>query len=552
MTMTDVQTPHERTLSYYVDVLKRRKWIIIEVPIIAVIVVAGLSVRQEKVFRSDAQMLISRQDLGAAVTGLPSTDIYADPARTIQTQARLARVPEVARRAIAQAGLRGRITAAELLASSTVTASGDSDFLNFTVDDPDPTIAARLATAYANAYSGYRLELDTSTLKEARTELQRQITALKKSGGDGSSLYNSLVGKAQQLETMELLQQRNSVVRNASAGTQIAPTPRRNVMLGALFGLLFGVAIAAVWEALDRRVRSEDEVADRLDLPVLARLPAPPRHLSNDGRLAMIDEPTEIASEAARRLRTNIEFANLDAPVKTIMVTSSVQREGKSTTIANLAAALARAGRNVVLVDLDLRQPMVAQFFGRSGSIGVTDVALGRVSLRDALIRVTLAERSGGLVNSSAGNGHPLEVRDYTNVLSVLPAGSAPASPGEFVGTTALGQLLDSLKGEFDFVLIDAPPMCVVGDAMTLSAHVDAIIVVARLGVANRQNLKDLHRELTASPARKLGIVLTGVDPKESYGYGGYGSSPPESPRARPPRARTNPESEQRPASSRR
>jgi capsular exopolysaccharide synthesis family protein len=192
---------------------------------------------------------------------------------------------------------------------------------------------------------------------------------------------------------------------------------------------------------------------------------------------------------------------------RSIMVTSAVEKEGKSTTIANLAVALVRAGRHVVLVDLDLRRPLLHQFFELEARPGVTDVALGEVELEDALSAMTPDPMSEGL-------------------LEVLTSGSVPPDAGEFVGTPALTAILDELRRRADIVLVDAPPMLQLGDAMTLSASVDGLIVVTRLGVVSRPMLTEVRRVLEACPAEKLGFVVTAanVEKGEGYGYGyGYG-----------------------------
>ena len=313
---------HARSLDDYLAILRRRKSVVIESVVIVAIVTGLLSLQQQKVFRATAAMLINQQDLGAAVTGLPTSNAGADPARSVQTQATLARVPEVARVAVAKAGVPG-MTAGQLLLNSSVTGSPDSDFLTFVVKNSDAFAAQKLATAYADAYSGYRLQLDTSALKRARIELEKRAEGLAASGDRSSVLYRDVVQKAQQLRTMELLQQRNAVVKNASKGVQVAPTPKRNALLGAMIGLVLGLGIAAVWEALDKRVRSEDEIEAILDMPLLARLPEPPRELRAENRLVMLDDPEGVHAEAVRRLRTNLEFALLEGDERTIMVTST-------------------------------------------------------------------------------------------------------------------------------------------------------------------------------------------------------------------------------------
>jgi Mrp family chromosome partitioning ATPase len=288
---------------------------------------------------------------------------------------------------------------------------------------------------------------------------------------------------------------------------------------------MIGIVLAFIWETLDTRVRKAEEIAEQLGLPLLARLPQPRRGLRNKNRLATIDDPNGAAAEAFRMLRTNLDFTNIDRAAKTIMVTSAVESEGKSTTIANLAVTLARGGRRVALVDLDLRRPYLDRFFDLQGAPGLTQVALGHVELDQALARIPIAvdhraashELNGHQNGNGNGSGSPLEA-----ILEVLPAGPIPPDPGEFSGSHAVEAILKELSGRADFVLVDAPPILHVGDAMALSAHVDGLIVVGRLKVVRRPMLAELRRLLAVAPATKLGVVVTGAQGEEGYGYGSY------------------------------
>jgi Mrp family chromosome partitioning ATPase len=253
----------------------------------------------------------------------------------------------------------------------------------------------------------------------------------------------------------------------------------------------------------------------------------------------MLDSPAGVQAEAFRMLRTNLEFATLGRDAQTIMVTSAVEQEGKSTTIANLAIALARAGQRVVLVDLDLRRPFLHRFFELDGP-GITQVALGHVPLEHALATVAITDAEPGRRAPTAngngnGNGHR-DVRVMSGesgaprgnvvkgILEVLPSGPTPPDPGEFVGAAALSEILAQLRVRTDFVLIDAPPVLHVGDAMALSPKVDGILVVTRMQVVRRHMLSELARQLAGSPAPVLGFVVTAAEEEESYGYGyGYG-----------------------------
>jgi polysaccharide biosynthesis transport protein len=226
---------------------------------------------------------------------------------------------------------------------------------------------------------------------------------------------------------------------------------------------------------------------------------------------------------------------------KTIMITSAVEQEGKSTTVANLAIALARAGQRVALVDLDLRRPFLDNFFELGSPPGLTQVALGEATIDEALIPVAAGDfmdKPRREVVGGNGNGHgSVDAQSLVRSsslqqgsLHVLVSGPIPPNAGEFAGSEALAAILHRLRDRFDTVLIDAPPALQVGDAMALSAHVDALIVVTRMNVVRRPMLAELRRHLDASPALKLGFVLTDAGGEEGYGYGygyGYGAYQP-------------------------
>jgi polysaccharide biosynthesis transport protein len=474
------------------------------------------SLLQSSVYRASAQVLLSRQNLPAAVTGR-TVDATAseDPARVAMTQAGLARSAAVAARAVKEAGVAG-VSYQDLLSSSSVTPNPSADILVFSVDNGDSRDSAKLANAYAQAYRNYKLQLDTNALQRARNELNARLAKLRKQGDHSSVLYRTIVSSEQQLHTMQLLQSEDSVLSSPSAGSQIKPTPKRNTLLGLGFGLLLGCGAAFLFEALDKRVRSEDEVEREIGLPLLARVPEPPRRLRH---LTMLAAPTSAQADAVRRLATNVEFSSPDRPLQTLMVTSAVQREGKSTTAANLAVALARAGKLVALIDLDLRQPSVASLFHVRVPTGLTSVIVGKASVDDTLVQIPLPLEP-------SVNGSP---QLLGGSLSVIPTGMLPANPGEFVKPNVLqARVLEPLRKRFDYIIIDAPPMCIGGDALTLSASADSLILVTRLGVVDRAALRDLKRQLATSPTPAIGFVLTGVETADGYGYE-YGKDAPES-----------------------
>jgi Mrp family chromosome partitioning ATPase/capsular polysaccharide biosynthesis protein len=509
------------TLRHYLNVVWRRKWVVLQAVLLVPLAAALFSARQPAVYSASAGVLISPQNLPANLEGVFDPTQQNAP-RAVQTQAELARVPEVAQRTVEAAGLEGW-SAADVLGVSSVATGLDSDILTFSVRYTDQELTARLATEYARQFTRYALELDTRALKAARQAAQVRIEALESAGDTDSPLYASLVEQQQRLETMESLQTSRAIlVRPATGAVQVEPRPMRYAVMGVALGLVLGLGLAFLWEALDPRVRSAEAVTSRLGLPLVGRIPQPPRRFRKSERLVMLDDPNGPHAEGFRILRTSFELANIETGARSVMVTSAVEKEGKSTTVANLALALARAGRRVTLVDLDLRRGSLHRFFGVSDRPGITDVALSelsvkflpalaRVALSDAIVRVNL----GDPVAASDGRAHGLS----EGRLDLLPSGSPLANPGEFVARLPLGLILDSLQQRSDIVLIDGPPLLRVGDAIAASSGVDALLVVARLNVIRRAMLDDFGRVLRSSPAAKLGLIVAGADVEGGYEY---------------------------------
>jgi Mrp family chromosome partitioning ATPase/capsular polysaccharide biosynthesis protein len=515
------------TLRDYLHVARRRKWIILAALVAAPLAAVALSLHQQKLYEASAEVFLSSKDLAAQLTGTQSTGINLDPTRIAQTQADLARVPLLAQRVLHAVPGTG-LTPSQFLAASSATATTDADLLTFQVTNHHPVRAERLVNAYAAAYTSYRRELDTSSIAKALAGVNRRIDALQAAGDEKSPLYASLVDRQQTLVTMEALQTSNaSVVKRADSVVQTQPKTTRNAVLGVALGILLGIALAFLWEALDTRVRSAEEISEQLGgLPLLARLPAPNKKLRSANRLVMLDDPGVFDAESFRVLRTNLEFVRLDRNVQTIMITSALEQEGKSTTAANLAVALARGGHRVVLVDLDLRRPFIHRFFGIDGP-GVTQVALGHTSLEEALVPIAITDgaagRATGTNGNGNGNGHGARVR---GLLEVLPAGPIPPDPGEFVATQSLEDVLAALRERGDIVLVDAPPTLNLGDTAALSTRVDGIVVATRMRVVRRHMLHELSRQLSTFPTPVLGFVVTDADGESGYGsVYGYGYS---------------------------
>lgn len=230
----------------------------------------------------------------------------------------------------------------------------------------------------------------------------------------------------------------------------------------------------------------------------------------------MLADPDAPRAEAYRILATNIDFVNLDRAARSIMFSSAGRAEGKSTTAANLAVTFARAGRRVVIVDLDLRLPSLDRFFRLQDRPGLTHVMLGRLGLEEALVPVPLVDTDSARPEGNGAIG---------GLLEVLTAGALPPNPAEFAHSHALAEILSRLEERADILILDAPPLLGLSDAIALTANVDALVVVTKLSSARRPVLSELHRVLEGTPVVKLGVVVTGMPVEETYGYGyGYGT----------------------------
>ena len=401
-------TAHPTTLRDYLNVVRRRKWIILQAVVLVPVAAVLFSLNQQKLYQAEAQVLLTSQNLAAQLTNTQSTGINLQPDRIAATQADVARAPVIVSRVLARVAWTGW-SVKDFLDRSSVSTAPNADLLTFSVTGPRPSRARRLAAVYAHEYTVFRRQLDTAAVGSALDKVNARIRELVRTGGRRSALYAGLVDRQQTLVTIEALQTSNAtVVKEPGAATQVQPKPVRNAILGLALGIVLGIALGFLWEALDTRVRTAHEIGEKLGgPPLLARVPAPLKKLRERHKLVMLEDPNGVQAETFRMLRTNLDFATMDKEARTIMVTSAVEQEGKSTTIANLAVALARAGQRVVLVDLDLRRPFLANFFELDGP-GVTQVALGHASLEEALAPIAITDAAGRRVRPpAAGEGPP-------------------------------------------------------------------------------------------------------------------------------------------------
>ena len=282
------------------------------------------------------------------------------------------------------------------------------------------------------------------------------------------------------------------------ASSPTSPDVRRNLVLGLLAGLAIGVGVAFGRHALDTKVRSESDIKALSDRPMLSSIPL---DKNTKGKpLTLVTDPHSMHAEAIRRLRTNLLFVDVTTGKHSFVVTSAMPGEGKTTTVINLAMALADTGARVLLVDGDLRNPTIAKTMGLEGGVGLTTILIGAASVDDVV----------------------QQWRDSS--LFVLPAGQIPPNPSEILGSEPMETLFDHLTKEFDYVLVDSPPVLPVIDAIVINKLVGGLLFVVAADRTRKRDLQSALKALTTVDARAAGFTLNMVasGATDPYRYGYY------------------------------
>lgn len=496
-----------------------RRWI----PLAVLLVVVGAcAVNLQKqlagpVYSATARVFLSNADLGAMLTD--TQPAYVDPRRALENAIALASSLELYERASDKAG--GRLPAGrELRDIVSVQGSPESDVLSLTSTADDPDLAVEAATAVADEYVAFRSDIAGARIRRAIAQLQESLA---------SSPDNEAALRAE-LDRLRLLETLNSgdalVIENAVSADKISPRPVRDSLFGAAIGLVLSLLIAGTREALNTRVRSENDVEAALQRPVLASIATLPR----SGGIVTVGRHANRFGDTYALLAANVMQLRGTGRPTVLAVTSAVAGEGKTTTAANLAVALARRGDRVILADFDLRKPAVGGMFRiPSDSPGTVELVLERIGPDAALWPLKLSQngsapptevvalRPGDAEEGGAGSGR------IGLPLSVLPAGAAGAG-AHAARSARLAAVVDTLTERADVVVLDTPPALLTVEMADLAASVDLVLVVARQGKVTRRDLVSLRRQLEAWQTEIAGAVLTGVPAGQDYGTGYYSS----------------------------
>ncbi len=439
--------------------LARRRWkVLLAVPVASVCLALLATVLMTPQYESRTTLFVSATPVSGGTTDLLQGNNFTQA--RVRSYVDLVTTDAVLRPVIREEGLD--TTVRELAERVSGSSPLDTVLIDVRVSDEDAEQAAVLADAVA------------ASLVDVVTDLESPAS------DQPSSVRLNVVEDAQVAEG------------------PVSPQP----LLGALLGLVLGLGLAVggvvAWDALDTRVRSAEQASEALEAPVLTALQTDP----DMGQRWMVSHETGFSSqaEALRRLRTNLQFLDVESRRRSYVVTSSVAGEGKTTVSVNLALTLAAAGLKVVLVDADLRRPRVADYLRTEGSVGLTTVLIGRAELRDVV-----------------------QVWGPDGAVDFVASGEVPPNPSELLGSAAMEKLLRQLEGEYDVVLVDSPPALPVTDPAILAAMCAGAIVVVSAGIARRDQLAVVRHSLHAAGATVLGVVANRLKASGSA-YGGYGT----------------------------
>ncbi len=506
----------------YLSVIRARKGIIIASALIVALTALAVSLIQPKTYAAEAKILVSETNTTAALLGTSIPELSSQPERALQTQVEL-----VGMRSIAEATIRKlnlKMSPENLEKQVEVTAEGETNVVVITAEASAPETAARIANMMAAEYVLWSQDLRRSSLQEAASEVQTRLDVaqnqiiqlggkIKESGKTddlaaelqmATGTYATLAEKLETLKIDEKLETGGvTVVEKAAVDTDpVSPKPLRNTVLGLALGMAFGLGVAFVGEYLDSTIRSTEEAERVFGASVLGTIPVDQVEKGESRRLVIVDAPGSAAAEAYRVVRNSLDFINFQGNMKTIVVTSAAPGEGKSTVSANLAAALANAGKKVVLVSSDFRRSTTSEFFNVNNFIGLSDVLLGAHSLKSAL------QRPGD------------------SQLLILTAGKMPPNPSELLGSTKMKDVISSLEEWADWVIIDTPPLLAVADPAAVARWADGVLLVSQAGVSTRDAARKGAELLQKAGARIIGVVVWGLDEGRAGRYGYYGSHP--------------------------
>jgi capsular exopolysaccharide synthesis family protein len=484
----------------FLAVIRRRRWSIALVTLIVTGLAIGFIAWREPVYTSTARVEVRPTTLGAPL----------EPFANMETEAARVTSEPVAALAARELGT-DRSSPTELAHATSgvdVSIPGNTTYLDISCTESSPEMATACADAFANAYATDRIDTAQKSYREASAALFEDVRRAEEEIRAEEAQPSPDQGRIDSLSARQLIAaskvvslpapSSDAAVLALSADLPTQPSNKDYVLVGTLglfLGLALGTTFAFVRDRMDQRIPGRTGLEGTIDAPVLAVIPRVKgwRH-EDEARLVSLAEPRSMAAEAYRTARTAILYRASTNDVRVIEITSPGEREGKTTTTANLAVSLAQAGKTVVAISCDLRRPRLHRFFGLDNSLGLSNLLAGQLDPRAIL---------------------DTEVQG----LRVITSGPVPAYPAELLESAAMDELIRWLRGKADVVLLDTPPALIVADALALAPKCDSVVIVADAGDTTRAALARVRHELSSVGVSIVGAILNRLGPAQAKRY---------------------------------
>jgi capsular exopolysaccharide synthesis family protein len=500
-------------INEYIYLFKSWAWLIVLSGLVAGAAVYVVSKRTTPIYQASTSLLVSA----------PSTNSGVIPPSLVTTQTMTGTYSQML---VARPVLQGvidrlklQLTPDDLKNFITVTAVTNTQLIVVAVNNTNPALAANIANGIAAVFTDRISQLQSQRFAASRDGLAKQVSEMEGQITDTSNqigfttdpatlqqlqarlttyrtIYSNLVTSYEQVLLADEQASTNVVISEPASipSKPVSPKTVLNTLLAFLAGLLLSAGIVFASDTLDDTIKNPEKIRKIFKLPVLGVIDS---HEDLEGEPIVVAEPSSRTTEAFRSLRTNLIFSDVDTHLCRILVTSPMPQDGKTTIASNLAVVLAQGEKNTLLLDADLRRPMIQMQFGLPDHPGLSDL----------LIRPL--DASSNIVQKVSVPG-----------LSVITSGNLPPNPSELLTSKVMTQFMDRLSQVYDFIVIDSPPLLSVTDATALAPSMDGVILVVKPGATKLGALRQALEQLKTVGTRVLGVVFNEVNPtSRKYGY---------------------------------
>ena len=523
-------------------VIARWKWLIIGLTLALGVAAFGYSSLQPKQYTGTTSLKYEQQVNVADPLGSNYVNPYTVQQELVSVSSQLSD-PALKAQVASSVGL----PPSDPQLAPTSAAIANSNVVTISATAKTPARAAAIPNAYAAAFIAISKKAAQQQLVVAERVVQQKLKSYTSAASQRSTAYVLLTQQLQDLEIAAATATGNYLVVSPAVPPTApsSPHPKRTAAIGLAAGLLLGIALAFLLEQLNTGLRSHREVSEILNLPVVGRVPRIEKNAMAADPLAVIHDSAGAAAEALRLLRSNLDYLNVDGKLSSVLITSCIRGEGKSITVCNLGATIALGGKDVVVVDGDLRRPRVHTYFGLPNKAGLSTVVSRKTTLAEALqtYELPLSDwQAGGNGTKAGGNGsdpggsglqpggngaHPANV-DRRGSLRVLTSGPLPPNPGELIASETFGQTIAELVAQSDIVLVDTPAFIPVSDAAAIAQRVDGVFMLVNMDGTKRPMLAEAREFLDQLPTRKLGVIVVREKRarQDYYRYHSYDADP--------------------------